>query len=35
LRSVREAVGYVFQDTFLFSDTIARNIAYGNLDASR
>jgi ABC-type multidrug transport system fused ATPase/permease subunit len=34
LRSVREAVGYVFQDTFLFSDTIARNIAYGDLDAS-
>lgn len=35
LRSVREAVGYVFQDTFLFSDTIARNIAYGDLDAPR
>jgi ATP-binding cassette subfamily B multidrug efflux pump len=35
LRSVREAVGYVFQETYLFSDTIARNIAYGDLTASR
>ena len=35
LRSVREAVGYVFQETYLFSDTIARNIAYGDLSASR
>jgi len=31
LLSVRDAVGYVFQETYLFSDTIARNIAYADL----
>lgn len=31
LLSVRDAVGYVFQETYLFSDTIARNIAYSDL----
>jgi ABC-type multidrug transport system fused ATPase/permease subunit len=30
VRSVRESVGYVFQETYLFSDTIARNIAYAD-----
>lgn len=34
VKSVRNAVGYVFQETYLFSDTIARNIAYGDQDAS-
>jgi ATP-binding cassette subfamily B protein len=33
LGSVRREVGYVFQESFLFSDTIARNIAYGDLSA--
>ncbi|HYF48409.1 MAG TPA: ABC transporter ATP-binding protein [Planctomycetota bacterium] len=35
LDSVRQSVGFVFQETYLFSDTIARNIAYGDTDASR
>jgi len=35
LKSVRDSVGYVFQDTYLFSDTVARNIAYSDLDAPR
>ena len=30
IHSVRENCAYVPQDNFLFSDTIARNIAYGN-----
>ncbi|HEY3321007.1 MAG TPA: ABC transporter ATP-binding protein [Planctomycetota bacterium] len=34
VKSVRESVGYVFQETYLFSDSIARNIAYGDSDAS-
>jgi ABC-type multidrug transport system fused ATPase/permease subunit len=34
LSSLRDQIGLVFQETFLFSDTIARNIAYGALDAS-
>ncbi|NBJ75126.1 ATP-binding cassette domain-containing protein, partial [Neglecta sp. X4] len=29
IASVREAFAYVPQDNFLFSDTIARNIAFG------
>ncbi|HLX63580.1 MAG TPA: ABC transporter ATP-binding protein [Planctomycetota bacterium] len=33
LQSVREAIGYVFQETYLFSDTVARNIAYSDKDA--
>ena len=35
LKSVRDSVGYVFQETYLFSDTVARNIAYSDLDAPR
>ncbi|MCL2639802.1 MAG: ABC transporter ATP-binding protein/permease [Phycisphaerales bacterium] len=29
LKSVRKAIGFVFQETFLFSDTVANNIRYG------
>lgn len=32
IHSVRENCAYVPQDNFLFSDTIARNIAFGNKD---
>ena len=35
LRSLRETVGLVQQDVFLFSATISENIAYGRLDATR
>ncbi len=35
LPQLRRAVGYVPQDIFLFSDTIANNIAFGKRDASR
>ncbi len=34
LREVRHSVGIVFEDTFLFSDTIAANIAFADPDAS-
>jgi ATP-binding cassette subfamily B protein len=34
LRELRRSIGIVFEDTFLFSDTIRNNIAYGRLDAS-
>jgi ATP-binding cassette subfamily B protein len=34
LQELRRNVGLVFEDTFLFSDTIRNNIAYGRLDAS-
>ncbi|APR39424.1 ABC transporter ATP-binding protein [Paraburkholderia sp. SOS3] len=34
-KSVREAIGIVPQDTVLFNDTIAYNIAYGRPDATR
>ena len=34
LDSLRKAVAYVPQDNFLFSDTIQRNIAFGNVDMS-
>ncbi len=34
LRSLRHHIGYIPQETFLFSDTIRNNIAYGNWDAS-
>ena len=34
LRSLRAAVGIVSQDTFLFSTTVAENIAYGVADAT-
>ncbi len=35
LASLREQVGVVFEDSFLFSDTLADNIAYGRPDATR
>lgn len=35
LKRVREAVGFVPQETFLFSRTIAQNIGYGKPGASR
>jgi ATP-binding cassette, subfamily B, bacterial len=35
LRELRRAVGIVFEDTFLFSDTIAANIAFADPDASQ
>ena len=34
LRALRESIGYVPQDTFLFSSTIRENIAFGNPEAS-
>jgi ATP-binding cassette, subfamily B, bacterial len=34
LRQLRRAVGIVFEDTFLFSDTIAANIAFAEPDAT-
>ena len=34
LGSLREQMGIMLQDTFLFSDTILENIRYGKLDAS-
>ena len=30
LRTLRSSIGYVPQDTFLFSDTVARNISFGD-----
>ncbi|MDT8304618.1 MAG: ABC transporter ATP-binding protein [Anaerolineae bacterium] len=33
--SLRDEIGMVLQDSFLFSDTIAANIAYGRPDASQ
>ncbi|HHP7237278.1 ABC transporter ATP-binding protein [Longibacter sp.] len=33
LETLRESIGYVPQDVFLFSDTVANNIAFGKLDA--
>jgi ATP-binding cassette subfamily B protein len=33
LRVLRRSIGYVPQETFLFSDTIRENIAFGRLDA--
>jgi ATP-binding cassette subfamily B protein len=35
LRELRRAIGIVFEDTFLFSDTIAANIAFADPDASQ
>ena len=35
LDELRRNVGLVFQETFLFSDTIRNNIAYGRVDASQ
>jgi ATP-binding cassette, subfamily B, bacterial len=34
LRDLRRAIGIVFEDTFLFSDTIRNNIAYGRMEAT-
>jgi ATP-binding cassette subfamily B multidrug efflux pump len=34
LEALRRSIGYVPQDTFLFSDTIRENIAFGKLDAT-
>ncbi len=33
LRDLRSAIGIVFEDTFLFSDTVAANIAFANPEA--
>ncbi|KEZ93901.1 ABC transporter ATP-binding protein [Nonlabens ulvanivorans] len=35
LDKLRQAIGYVPQDAFLFSDTIGNNIAFGKKDASK
>jgi ATP-binding cassette subfamily B protein len=35
VRALRRAVGIVFEDTFLFSDTIRANIAFANPEASQ
>jgi len=35
LANLRQRIGYVPQDVFLFSDTIANNIAFGRRDADR
>jgi len=35
LKSLREAIGVVQQDVYLFSGTVAENIAYGKPEASR
>jgi ATP-binding cassette, subfamily B, multidrug efflux pump len=35
LDSLRRHIGFVLQDSFLFSSSIAENIAYGRLDATR
>lgn len=35
LQSLRRAIGFVSQDTFLFSETIAANIGYGDASADR
>ncbi|HEU0138359.1 MAG TPA: ABC transporter ATP-binding protein [Bryobacteraceae bacterium] len=35
LKSLREQIGIVAQDTFLFNDTVANNIRYGRPGASR
>ena len=34
LRSLRENIGVVFEDSFLFSETVRANIAYGRPDAT-
>jgi len=33
LESLRKSIGFVFQDPFLFSNTIRQNVAFGRLDA--
>lgn len=34
LQELRASIGYVPQETFLFSDTLAANLAFGKIDAS-
>ena len=34
LADLRRAIGYVFQETYLFSDTVRNNILYGRTDVS-
>lgn len=34
IKSLRDRIGYMIQDSFLFSGTIMENIRYGNLDAT-
>ena len=34
LKDLRRSVGYVFQETFLFTETIRNNIRYGRMDVS-
>lgn len=34
LKDLRRSIGIVFEDTFLFSDTIRNNIAYGRMQAT-
>jgi len=34
LEVLRKSIGYIPQDTFLFSDTIRENIAFGKMDAT-
>lgn len=34
MESLRQQIGIVLQDTFLFSDTVLNNIRYGKMDAS-
>ncbi len=34
LKELRQNIGIVFEDTFLFSDTVRNNIAYGRIDAT-
>ncbi len=35
VQTLRSAIGYVPQEVFLFSDTVANNIAFGKLDAEQ
>lgn len=35
LRALRQSIGWVSQDVFLFHGTVAENISYGSFDASR
>lgn len=35
IQVLRNAIGYVPQDVFMFSDTVANNIAFGQLDAGQ